>query len=164
MARPKRSSVILQKAEQRQAGLQSIAPALDLGNQLTLDTYSTLIETLRSQVATYNRALSAIDDQSRQIKETEQHLRNLSEQMLLGVAAKYGKDSREYGKAGGVPKSERRRPIRKTTAQPTVQPTVQPATPTSSEPTQPAIAPATPEKTFEVISGNGYGNGKMLAS
>jgi hypothetical protein len=153
MARPKRSSVILQKAEKRQAGLQSIAPALDLGNQLTLDTYSTLIENLRSQVAIYNRALSALDDQSRQLKETEQQLRSLSEQMLLGVAAKYGKDSREYGKAGGTPKSERRRPVRKNATQT--------ATSTSSEPLQPAIAISTPEKS-ELVNGNGNGNGKVL--
>ncbi len=108
MARPKRSSATLQRAEKREAGLQSISPILDLGNGLTLETYSDLIETLRTQIATYNSALSTLDDQSRQIKETEQQLRNLSEQMLLGVAAKYGKSSGEYGKAGGVPKSERR--------------------------------------------------------
>lgn len=113
MARPKRSSATLQKAEQREAGLQSISPTLDLGNALTLETYSDLINTLRSQIADYNSALANLDDQSRQIKDTELKLRNLSEQMLLGVAAKYGKDSREYGKAGGVPKGERRRPTQK---------------------------------------------------
>jgi hypothetical protein len=32
--------------------------------------------------------------------------------MLAGVAAKYGKDSDEYEKAGGVRKSERKRPTR----------------------------------------------------
>lgn len=116
MARPKRSSATLQKAEKREAGLQSISPTLDLGNQLTIEGYATLIQTLRSQIATYNSALSNLDDLSRTIKDTEQQLRNLSEQMLLGVAAKYGKNSSEYGKAGGVPKSERRRSTRKKTA------------------------------------------------
>jgi hypothetical protein len=150
MARPKRSSVILQKADKRQAGLQSIDPALNLGNQLTLDTYSTLIETLRSQIATYNSALSTLDDQSRQIKETELQLRSLSEQMLLGVAAKYGKDSREYGKAGGTPKSERRRPDRKE------------VTPSDQLLKPLAIAPSTNGKASELSNGNG--NGKMLVS
>lgn len=117
MARPKRSSTILQKAEKREAGLQSISSTLDLGNHLTLEAYSTLIQSLRSQIGTYNSALSTLDDQSRQIKETEQQLRALSEQMLLGVAAKYGKDSGEYGKAGGIPKGERRRPSRKKTTE-----------------------------------------------
>jgi hypothetical protein len=34
-------------------------------------------------------------------------LGELSEKMLIGVAFKYGKDSREYEMAGGVRKSER---------------------------------------------------------
>lgn len=149
MARPKRSSVILQKAENRQAGLQSIDPSLDLGNNLTLKTYSTLIEILRSQLAAYNRALSILDDQARQIKDAEQDLRSLSEQMLLGVAAKYGKDSREYGQAGGVPKSERRRPVR------------QKATKNSSELLQLiALASETNREMTEPITSNG--NGKAI--
>ncbi len=87
MARSKRSSATLQKAEKREASLQSISPTLDLEHGLTLAAYSTLIETLRLQIATYNSALSQVDALSRQVKDTEQQLRNLSEQMLLGVAA-----------------------------------------------------------------------------
>jgi hypothetical protein len=113
VARPKRSSITLKRAEHRAAGMESIDPALDLGNDLTLESYSALIQTLQAQIRTYNSALSDLDDLSRHIKDTELQLRNLSEQMLLGVAAKYGKNSHEYGKAGGVPKSERRRPVRK---------------------------------------------------
>ncbi len=151
MARPKRSSEVLQKAEKRKAGLQSISPTLDLGNELTLEKYSALIETLQSQVSSYNSALSTLDDQSRQIKDTEQQLRNLSEQMLLGVAAKYGKNSGEYGKAGGIPKNERRRPTRK------------PPTESESERLQPlVIPPSTNENTAASVNGNG--NGKMLVS
>lgn len=133
--------------------MQSISPTLDLGNGLTLKDYSTLIATLRSQIADYNSALSSLDDQSRQIKDTEQQLRNLSEQMLLGVAAKYGKDSGEYGKAGGVPKSERRRPTRKQTSE-------------NEESPQPSLAfpTSTPGKVVESVNGhsNGNGNGKLL--
>ena len=131
--------------------MQSISPTLDLGNQLTLEGYTTLIETLRSQITAYNSALSTLDDQSRQIKETEQHLRNLSEQMLLGVAAKYGKNSGEYGKAGGVPKSERRRPSQKQAGESSVT-TLQPLITTA----------ATNGKASEAVNGNG--NGKVLVS
>ncbi len=153
MARPKRSSVILQKAEKREAGLQSISSDLDLGNGLTLEAYSALIEGLRSQIATYNSDLSNLDDQSRQIKETEQQLRNLSEQMLLGVAAKYGKNSGEYGKAGGVPKSERRRPIRKQATE----------NGSSSSPTLTSSTPTTSEIAASATN-NGSSNGKIFAS
>lgn len=143
----------MQKAEKREAGLQSISSGLDLGNGLTLEGYSIMIEGLRSQIATYNSDLSNPDDQSRQIKEAEQQLRNLSEQMLLGVAAKYGKNSGEYGKAGGVPKSERRRPTRKQTTEngSSSSSTLISSTPTTSE----FAAPAT---------NNSSSNGKILTS
>jgi uncharacterized protein YukE len=153
MARPKRSSVTLQKAEKREAALQSINPTLNLGNGLTLEAYSTLIETLRAQITTYNSALSTLDDQSRQIKDTEQQLRNLSEQMLLGVAAKYGKNSGEYGKAGGVPKSARRRPSRKQ------------GTENKDNSLPSLVFPTTTNgKVAESTNGNGNGNGKLLVS
>ncbi|MDX2213983.1 MAG: hypothetical protein SFY66_11915 [Oculatellaceae cyanobacterium bins.114] len=148
MPRPKRSSPTLQKAEKREAALESLSPTLDLGNGLTVETYSTLIQALRTQITTYNTALSNLDDLSRQIKGTEQQLRDLSEQMLLGVAAKYGKNSSEYGKAGGVPKSERRRSTRKPLA----------AISSVSEPTVMATS------TNEAIAASVNGNGKTLVS
>jgi len=144
MARQKRSSTALQKAEKREAGLQSISPILDLGNTLTLAKYSDLIQTLRSQIATYNSDLSNLDNQSRQIRGTEQQMRDLSEQMLLGVAAKYGKNSGEYGKAGGVLKSERRRSASKHVAE------------SRDELLSPTVIPSlTPEKGAESVNGNG---------
>jgi DNA primase large subunit len=150
MARPKRASVALQNAEKREVGLRSISPTLELGNGLTLAAYSAAIETLRTQIAEYNIALSNVDDLARQIKDKEKQLRNLSEQMLLAVAATYGKDSGEYGKAGGVPKSERRRPRKQPTEK-------------SVEFLQPRVTPApTNGKTSEPVNGNG--NGKVLIS
>ncbi|HEY9658365.1 MAG TPA: hypothetical protein V6C65_07930 [Allocoleopsis sp.] len=67
----------------------------------------------------------------------------------LGVAAKYGKDSREYGQAVGVPKSERRRPVR------------QKATKNNSELLKSiAIVPDTNREMTEPITSNG--NGKAI--
>jgi hypothetical protein len=48
-----------------------------------------------------------IESSQTEIKELERSLGDLSEQMLIGVAFKYSKDSREYEMAGGVRKSER---------------------------------------------------------
>ncbi len=63
--------------------------------------------------------------------------------MLLGAAAKYGKNSGEYGKAGGVPKSERRRPTKKRS---------------SGEPLQPLVITALSNgKATESVNGNGNG-------
>jgi hypothetical protein len=113
MARPKRSSRVLAQAEQREADLKTIDPNLKFSDELTLLNYSTLIQELRDQVAEYNAALSTLDVLTRKISVTEKNVRDRSEQMLLGVAVHFGKDSDEYGKAGGTLKSERRRPTKK---------------------------------------------------
>lgn len=109
MARRKKSSATLEKSERRAAGLKSIDGKLDLGNDLSLDNFSTLIDKMRSQLEDYNSALSTIDKLYNGVLETERELADLSEHMLLGVASKYGKSSNEYEMAGGVRKSDRRR-------------------------------------------------------
>ena len=112
MGRPKRSSKVLAQAESRAAAMRSISDNLDLGNSLTLAAYYRTIQSLRDQLATYNESLSFADRASSAVKETEKLLRDLSERMLIGVAAKYGKNSYEYKMAGGTRKTERKRPSR----------------------------------------------------
>uniref|UniRef100_A0A832H5R0 Uncharacterized protein n=1 Tax=Oscillatoriales cyanobacterium SpSt-402 TaxID=2282168 RepID=A0A832H5R0_9CYAN len=112
MARRKRTSPVLEKADRRMAGMTSIDPNLDLGNGLTLSSFSTLIETMRIRENAYNTALSNLDKLYREMLETERELSDMAEHMLLGVATKYGKSSVEYGMAGGVPKNQRRRRLR----------------------------------------------------
>jgi DNA-binding XRE family transcriptional regulator len=109
MARPKRTSPALTKAEQREAGMRSISEALDLGNGLNLQNYSQKIQNLRSYLSLYNTSLAQVDDLTRKIKAIETELNKTSEQMLLSIGGRYGKDSSEYGKAGGSPRGERRR-------------------------------------------------------
>lgn len=113
MARQKRSSSVLQKAERRCAGLKSVDPQLDFGDDLTIDQYGKLIDTLRAQIATYNQALSHADHACNAVEATEQQLKVLSERLLMAVAAKYGKDSSEYEMAGGTRTSERKRSRRR---------------------------------------------------
>jgi len=107
MARPKRTSPALTKAEQREAGMRSISETL--GNGLNLQNYSQKIQNLRSHLSLYNTSLAQIDDLTRKIKAIETDLNKTSEQMLLSIGGRYGKDSSEYGKAGGSPRGERRR-------------------------------------------------------
>lgn len=113
MARLKRSSQVLEKAERRCAGLKSINVTLDLGDGLTLEKYLLLIDGLRSHLATYNESLLIVDRAAGIVQDTEQQLKTLSERMLIAVAAKYGKDSYEYEMAGGTRKSDRKRPTRR---------------------------------------------------
>ena len=114
MARKKRTSKVLVNAESRNAGLRSIHDNLDLGNGLTLSEYTRLIDDMRTKLSEYNAALSRVDKACNAVHECERVWRDYSEVMLMGVATKYGKDSNEYEMAGGVRKSERKRPARRT--------------------------------------------------
>jgi hypothetical protein len=113
VARKKRTSKTLDKAQQRAAGLSSISSTLDLGNALTLAAYNAEIAATKTSLDAYNAALSAVDATYNTLQEAEGGLAALTERMLAGVAAKYGKDSNEYEMAGGTRKSERKRPTRK---------------------------------------------------
>ena len=112
MGRQKRSSAALEQAERRSAAMRSIDENLDLGNGLKLADYDQLIQTVRGDIATYNELLSDSDRAGSAVKDGEKLLRDLSERMLIAVAAKYGKNSYEYEMAGGTRKSERKKPSR----------------------------------------------------
>lgn len=112
MTRRKRSSKILEKAERRVSAMRSISETLDLGNGLTIASFTALIGEARTTLAEYNKALSGIDKIYNDVQEVEQKLGDLSELMLLGVVSKYGKNSDQYEMAGGVRKSDRRRSSR----------------------------------------------------
>ncbi len=106
MSRHKRSSKVSDKAELRAAGLRAISLTLDLGNSLTLNLFIAAIEEVWAKIEAYNTALSIINSAKTEVQQLEKSLGDLTEKMLIGVAFKYGKDSREYAMAGGVLKSE----------------------------------------------------------
>jgi len=110
MPRDKKTSSTVEKAEQRLASLQAISPTLDLGKGLTIQAFAEVIETARRRVAAYNMTLSHLDADRAAMEDAEKEVRELSGKMFLGVAFEYGKDSREYEMAGGVRKSQRKRP------------------------------------------------------
>jgi len=107
MTRKKRTSRTLEKAELRSAGLKAVDPRLDFGDTRSMTHLTTQIEQLRTKIDAYNTALAIVDSSKTEIEALEKSLGDLADQMLIGVAFKYGKDSREYEMAGGVRKSER---------------------------------------------------------
>jgi hypothetical protein len=113
MPRQKRSSKVLEDAQQRAVNLKTIDANLELNPSLTLGNFSAEIEQLQVQLDAYNSLLTQIDVAKSEISESEQRLKHLSTDMLTGVATKYGRDSYEYKMAGGTRRSERKRPIRK---------------------------------------------------
>ncbi|XGV96349.1 MAG: hypothetical protein ACAF41_26910 [Leptolyngbya sp. BL-A-14] len=107
MTRKKRTSQMLEKAELRAAGLKAVDPTLDFGDARSVTNLTTQIEKLRTKIDAYNTALAIIDSSKAEIAALEKNLGDLADQMLIGVAFKYGKNSPEYEMAGGVRKSER---------------------------------------------------------
>ncbi|WP_334701076.1 hypothetical protein [Nostoc sp.] len=82
MARPKRNSSVLEKADRRIESLQSISVELDFGEGLTIQAYNATINDLRSKLAAYNTALSSIDKLTDDVKNAEQVVITMSEKML----------------------------------------------------------------------------------
>ena len=109
MARRKKESSTLAKAEWRLSGMKSISDKLDLGNGLSIVAYEKEIVVLRNEIAEYNMLLSKVDAASNRVNSAEKNLANMTSNMLTSVSLKYGKDSSEYEMAGGTRKSERRK-------------------------------------------------------
>ena len=112
MAQRRRNSIALTKAERRIEGLQTINADLDFGNGLSIATYNTMIHELREKLAAHNQTRTMMDKTQNALEEAERGLNTYSEQMLLSVASRYGKNSDEYGMAGGTRKSDYRRKAR----------------------------------------------------
>ena len=110
MARLKTSSKTYEKAFRRIAAVKSIDPDFDLGNGLIAADYQQAITDVKDAMDSYNTLLSTVDEKLNKLKAQEKILDNWNERILVGVAAKFGKDSSEYEQAGGVRKSERKKP------------------------------------------------------
>ena len=106
-----RGSAAVDKAQRRLALLKSIDENLDLGHGLTIAAYSRLIDTTRATLETHNTLVSNLDESRKTIGQMDKALSELSERMLNGVAAVYGRNSIEYAKAGGSNRKRRRRSI-----------------------------------------------------
>ena len=113
MARQKRTSVVLEDAHTRMAGLSSITPAPDFGSGLALPAYSAKISDFSTRLDGYNQMVSAADEAQNQVDAAEESLNELNKRMLAAVKAHYGPDSNQYEQAGGKRLRDRKRPARK---------------------------------------------------
>ena len=109
MARRKRSSQVLEKAERRAASMAAISPDLDLGHGMSVQEFNNSINRVRDRIATYNRLLSSVDQVYNDMLLEEEALSEMIERMLAAVAAKYGRRSPEYEMAGGSRRETQRR-------------------------------------------------------
>lgn len=104
------SNLAITLANQRLAGMKSIDPELDLGNGLTILSYQTAVSETEALVSMYNSHKATLGEIRNQLAEKQKALNDLSERMLIGVGAKFGKNSNQYQKAGGTKKSLRKKP------------------------------------------------------
>jgi hypothetical protein len=108
MGRLKRTSKALEKGTARAAGLRSIGQE-DFGGGLTTVSYEAAVEETRQKLEDYNQSLSVADEKANILAESEKKLRDLNERVLAGVGAKYGKNSNQYERVGGVRKDDHKR-------------------------------------------------------
>jgi|SRR5579885_339990 hypothetical protein len=113
MGRRKRNSRILQQAYERLNGLKSIDPKLDLGNGLSVEAHEEAINDLRARLDSYNQKLSELDEEQIGIEVSEANLNDFNGRALAGVGARFGRNSVQYEKAGGVRTDDRKQPKRK---------------------------------------------------
>ena len=114
MARKKLEKVpVIDKARTRLASIKSIDPAIDLGNGITAAAFEAQISLTENKKEIYNTALSSLDDLYNDFNTQADVLTDWYQRVLNGVGFKYGKDSSQYEMAGGVRKSERKKPTKK---------------------------------------------------
>ena len=105
------SSII--DAKEKEAGISSIDENLNFGDGLSVESLRNKISEAEILLEQYNASISNADAIKSKYYETLTGLRNLTHSMMKGVESKFGADSIEYGKAGGVRTSLRKHPKRK---------------------------------------------------
>jgi len=107
MPRLQRTSRILDKGQLRIFKLRAVDSKMDFGSDRNLETLSQQIEQLQTKLNDYNTTIAKLDATKLEIDEMERRMGDLLDQLMNGVSAQYGNDSREYEMAGGTRKSDR---------------------------------------------------------
>ena len=102
-----RTSRILDKGQLRIFKLRAVDSKMDFGSDRNLATLSQQIEQLQTKLNDYNTTIAKLDATKLEIDEMERRMGDLLDQLMNGVSAQYGNDSREYEMAGGTRKSDR---------------------------------------------------------
>ena len=113
MGRRKRGSTVLAEANTRLNGLKSIDPALDFGNGLSVAALEQATHSLQTTLDGYNQILSEADEELLKVETEEAKVNELNARFLAGVAARFGRNSIQYEKAGGIRTDDRKRPSSK---------------------------------------------------
>ncbi len=105
-----RTSKALEISRRRLERLKSIVPTPDFGTGFSISDFESKINELAIKQAEYNSTRSELDSKLTTLKKSERELLDYRERILTAIAFVYGKDTEEYVAAGGIRKSERKRP------------------------------------------------------
>jgi hypothetical protein len=109
MTRTKRTSPILEAAQERLAGLKSIGTVPDLGPDLTVAGYEADIKTVSDQLAAYNQLLAIVGQKLNEIRDLEKPLAEKNARFLAAAKGRFGPNSNEYQLLGGTRAKDRKR-------------------------------------------------------
>ncbi|NOU16019.1 MAG: hypothetical protein HOO91_00475 [Bacteroidales bacterium] len=111
--RKRATSVELEKAQNRLAGMKLFETTINFGRGLTEADYTTKIDEVNTLTQSYNTLLTQADAVATQLDIAERELAELSKRFINVVGAKYGFDSVEFEKVGGLRMSDYRRSSKK---------------------------------------------------
>ena len=109
MARLRRTSSVIARANVRSNNLKAVSPTLDLGGGLTVAAFDALIAQTEAAQDDYNQTVASLDEKSNTLDALLKQTRDMTSRMLAGVGARYGRNSIEYEKAGGAKADEIKR-------------------------------------------------------
>jgi hypothetical protein len=103
----------MKELEQKIAGMKSIDKNFDAGNSVTLEAAEAVLADSRASLEDYNSTLALADEKQNVFESKDRSARDFNRKVLPAAGLKYGRDSSEYEKLGGVRDSERKKPVRK---------------------------------------------------
>ncbi|MBS1793754.1 MAG: hypothetical protein JSS81_07865 [Acidobacteria bacterium] len=105
----KTASLAITECEQRIAGMKSIDPRLDLGNDVSAAAGEQLLTDARRALEVYNASLATSDGLLNEFRQKEREVREFNKKVLPAGGLRFGTDSSEYEKLGGTRDSERQK-------------------------------------------------------
>ena len=99
----------VQRLESRTNGMSTIDAKLDLGGGISVTGGHKMVHEVKAAIQRARDAESELGAAKLALRGLLPNVRDISDRMLAGVSARYGKNSEQYKRMGGKPKSERKR-------------------------------------------------------
>ncbi|MBI3723829.1 hypothetical protein HY251_07750 [bacterium] len=112
MSKAKRESKYVSRADRRLLGIKTIDSHLVLDGGVGVKSLTEARNKLEADLGAYNTLLTKADVALDAVRASERKGQDQLERVLAGIAAKYGRNSEEYKKAGGKRRSEIKHPRR----------------------------------------------------